>query len=148
MRSEACERYLQDPEGNAGHLKECADCAALFTSDVPSKPLSIDPRNLPLAPWEGATYRAWPLVLAGGLAVLAIATALFTMAGISPTEGIRTTFSSSFPSVRLITMILGRVGEAAQHAPSGWQIGIAISFVVINTVLVILLRRAPKGIDV
>jgi hypothetical protein len=29
-----------------------------------------------------------------------------------------------------------------------WHVAIAVSFVAINTILFLLLRRAPKGIDV
>jgi len=34
-----------------------------------------------------------------------------------------------------------------RNAPTTWQITIGVLFVIVNTVLVLLLRRAPRGID-
>ena len=39
-------------------------------------------------------------------------------------------------------------GGALHKAPMAWHVAIAVSFVAINTILFLLLRRAPKGIDV
>src|SRR5689334_2731121 len=81
---DACQRYLEDPEANAGHLTECEDCRALFDTlglAVDERPLSVG--ALPLAPWEGASHRSWPLV-AGGVAVIAIAVLLCIALGVSP----------------------------------------------------------------
>ena len=80
MNRESCQRYLEDPEANASHLAECAECRALADGLVED---SIPPpsgqagrlssTSLPLAPWEGAAHRSWPLVAAGALAVAVIA---------------------------------------------------------------------------
>ena len=45
-------------------------------------------------------------------------------------------------------LLLRYVGDGFQHAPATLQIGVAISFLLVNTLLFVLLRRAPKGIDV
>ena len=52
------------------------------------------------------------------------------------------------PSMDLIGSIVRLGGDAVQHAPAGLQIALVVSFLVVNTVFYLLLRRAPKGIDV
>jgi hypothetical protein len=149
MKSESCERYLADPEAHAAHLDECAECAALFGSqDVPfeSRPVKVD--SLPLAPWEGASHRTWGLVVGGALALLAIAAGLFAAAGVAPVSGIAGAIASGIPPVEVAKILLRHIGAGAQHAPAGLQILVGVLFVLVNTVLLLLLRRAPKGIDV
>ena len=141
MKTEACERYLADPEANASHLDECVECAALFGSG--DAPFQVKLDALPLAPWEGAAHKSWPLVIGGALTVFCIAAALFTIAGVPLTALV-----SSIPSFSTLQLLMRDVGDGLQHAPAPWQIAIAISFLVVNTVLIVLLRRAPKGIDV
>ena len=96
-----CEDYFDDPEKNAAHLETCTLCRALDenvgTLDIEPRPLSVGIDALPLATWEGAAHRTWPLVAAGAVSVL---------------------------------------------------VTIAVLFVFINTLLFLLLRRAPRGIDV
>lgn len=136
-----CEEYLQDPEAHPEHLRTCANCRALEEElglhvDVQHRPLSMD--ALPLASWEGASHRTWPLVGAGLVAALALAIVLSAYAGISP----RTVFSASIPSTEALLTFLQLTGRAI-----GLPI-VAVLFVVINTILFLLLRRAPKGVDV
>jgi len=145
MKTDACERYLIDPEANASHLAECMECAALF-GNVATKPINVD--ALPLASWEGSTHKSWPLVIGGALAVLSIAAAMFTIAGVAPLNGIVHALASTIPSFTTLQLLLRYVGDGVQHAPAPLQIGVAISFLVVNTLLVVLLRRAPRGIDV
>ena len=81
MKTDSCQRYLEDPEGNASHLDTCTECRAFFAElEAPltgQPPLQI--RDLPLAPWEGASHRPWPVIASGALAVLAMAAALFAL---------------------------------------------------------------------
>ncbi|HEY0139273.1 MAG TPA: hypothetical protein VGF48_00175 [Thermoanaerobaculia bacterium] len=150
-----CERYLEDPEAHAAHPETCADCRA-FADAVSGEldtPLEIEPRplrleELPMAGWEGARHRTWPLVIAGALSVLVLAMVLFLAAGISPARGIARAVASEFPSVELLMNVSRLASGTLHNAPVTWHIVIAISFVVINTVLFLLLRRSPKGIDV
>jgi len=151
MKTEACERYLADPEANAPHLAECEECGALFDAEMWSAPAvetKFDSSSLPLAPWEGATYRSWPLVIGGALTVLCIAGALFMVAGVGPINGILHAIRSTIPSFLTLQILFRYVGEGLQHAPAPLQIGVAVSFLVVNTILILLLRRSPKGIDV
>jgi len=145
MKTDSCQRYLEDPEGNASHLDTCAECRAFFAElEAPvtgQPPLQI--RELPLAPWEGASHRPWPLIVGGALAVLAMAVALFALSGASPAAALR----RMIPSMDLIASVVRLGGDAVQHAPTGLQIAIVVSFLVVNTVFFLLLRRAPKGID-
>ena len=147
--NESCERYLQDPEANASHLDECANCRDLLVvleTPVETKPIAVD--ALPLAPWEGASHRAWPLVAAGAAIVLGIAALLFVIAGISPLRGFRGAVAGAIPPLDIVSTLARGAGAAVQQVPPSWQIASVIAFLVINTIFVVLLRRAPKGADV
>ena len=135
-----CEEYLNDPEANASHLETCEVCQVLESSDlgidVPARPMKLD--ALPLAPWEGASHRTWPLVGAGLVATVTLLIVLSAAAGVSPVDAVQ----SSLPSVQALLTFLQLTGRAI-----GGPV-VAILFVVINTLLFLLLRRAPKGVDV
>jgi len=132
--NDACQRFAEDPEGNAAHLRECAKCAAMY-SGVQTKPVNVN--ALPLAPWEGASYRSWPVVIGGALAVLAIALALCAAAGISPVL-----------AIAIETQIqMSRAAFIYQKLRAFGPVVFAAAFVVVNSLLILLLRRAPKGID-
>jgi len=136
MKSQSCERYLEDPEANAGHLAECAECSALFgESAVPTKPLRFD--ALPLAPWEGAKHRAWPLVAIVAIVLIVASVVLCKIAGLS--------------AAQIADYVIGSM-QARRAAVLGWaesmpQGVIVAAFAVVNVVLIALLRRAPRGID-
>ncbi len=136
MKTASCERYLEDPEANAGHLAECEECRALFGENaVSTKPLRFD--ALPLAPWEGAKHRAWPLVAVVALVLIVASFALCTMAGITATQ--------------IADYVIGSM-QARRAAVLGWaesmpQGVIVAAFAVVNVILIALLRRAPRGID-
>jgi hypothetical protein len=134
-----CEDYLNDPETNAAHLATCEVCQVMESDlgiEVTSRPMKLD--ALPLAPWEGATHRTWPLVAAGLVATLTLLIVLSAAAGVSPVDAV----SSSLPSVQALLTFLQLTGRAI-----GGPI-VGILFVVINTLLFLLLRRSPKGADV
>lgn len=146
-----CDDYLQDPEANAAHVETCAACRAIAEElsapvEVTSRPVALD--ALPLAPWEGASHRTWPLVAAGIGAVSILAVVLFVAAGISPLNGITRAVTSTVPSLDLMVNLSELAGGALHKAPVAWHVTIAVSFLAINTILFLLLRRSPKGIDV
>ena len=142
MKTDACLQYLQDPEANAGHLADCAECRVLFgEADVPTKPLALD--KLPLASWEGASHRAWPLVLAGLVVSLIAAAVLCFIAGMTPLRVVET----SFKSIQGMRAFIFASADALREASRGAQLAFAAAFIVVNGVLVALLRRAPRGID-
>ena len=134
MNDDACQRFAENPEGNAAHLRECAKCAAIY-GGVQTHPVNVD--ALPLAPWEGATYRSWPLVIGVGLAVLAIALALCAAAGISPFLAIAIETQTQVSRAAFVYQKLRPLGPFA----------FAALFIAVNSLLVLLLRRAPRGID-
>ncbi|HEX6178922.1 MAG TPA: hypothetical protein VF057_11230 [Thermoanaerobaculia bacterium] len=145
MNRELCQRYLEDPEANAAHVATCAECRAIeqqLSAKVRNAQVHVD--ALPLAPWEEASHRSWPLVTGGLLTLIAIATALFAMIGVSPLVMLR----DALPSFDILASVARFAGGAIQNAPTSWQIGIAISFIAVNAILIALLRRSPKGIDV
>jgi hypothetical protein len=140
--NDACRRYAEDPEGNAAHLRDCLACREIYALlDRPVDAKNIDVA-VPFAPWEGAGYRSWPLVIGAALALTAIAFALCAAAGISPASAIATGMSASQWRVYIIA-----AAEALRSASPIWQVAFGFGFLVVNTVLVLLLRRAPRGID-
>jgi hypothetical protein len=149
MTSDSCERYLEDPEANAAHLAECAECRA-FEASLADTSAPVGPRAslkvdaLPMAAWEGASYRSWTLVIAGAIAVAVIATLLFAVTGTSPIE----LFRGRVPSKDIVSSLMHLGPGFIQNAPGTWQIFIVVSFVVVNAIFIALLRRAPRGIDV
>ena len=149
MKTESCERYLEEPEANASHLDTCEECRALFAPpDIAAQPVVVPVDSMPIAPWEGASHRSWPLAIAAGAAVLFSAIVLFMIAGVAPVAGVLRAFIAAVPSADLILSASRLVGTGLQHAPLSWQVAIGIGFVAVNTVFFLLLRRAPRGIDV
>lgn len=145
-----CEDYFEDPEKNAAHLETCTLCRALDEDvdelPIEPRPLSLD--ALPLATWEGATHRTWPLVAVGAVSVLVLAIALFLAAGTPPLRGIARAVTSSVTSFEAVTKFFQLLGNGLHSAPTLVHVTIAVLFVFINTLLFLLLRRAPRGIDV
>jgi len=142
MTKEACTRYLEEPEKYAAHLEECAECRAVFgnlEAPVDHPPVRVD--SLPLAPWEGAGHRSWSLVIGAAIVLGAVAIALFAAAGVSPSR-------MNVPSAEVIMSAFRLFSGAIQNAPATWQIAIGIAFVAVNALFLVLLRRAPRGIDV
>lgn len=147
-----CEDYFDDPEKNAAHLETCTLCRALDenvgTLDIEPRPLSVGVDALPMATWEGAAHRTWPLVAAGAVSVLVLAIALFLAAGTPPLRGIARAVTSSVTSFEAATKFFQMFGSGLHSAPALVHVTIAVLFVFINTLLFLLLRRAPRGIDV
>ena len=142
--NEACQRYLEEPEANAEHLRDCAECRAVFDAlglEVEGAPLAVG--ELPLAPWEGASHRPWELIAACAISILALSIVFFVYAGTSPLS----VLSSEMTRLQAMREILRLTSSAVRTAPLVWQVTIGILFVVVNTILVLLLRRAPRGFD-
>jgi hypothetical protein len=132
--NESCQRFAEDPEANAAHLRECEKCRALY-GELPTH--SINVGALPLAPWEGATYRSWPLVIGVSLAVLAIALALCAAAGITPLVAMMIAAQTQ----------ISRAGVVYEKLRTFGPIVYGCLFIIVNSILILLLRRAPRGID-
>jgi len=150
-----CDDYLRDPEAHAAHAESCASCRMLTEEvfDDLDQPIAIESRALdvdalPLASWEGASHRTWPLVAAGVMAVLVLATVLFVAAGTSPVHGMTRAIVSGVTSFEAASTFFKLLGSGLHNAPPVVHVTIGLLFVVINTVLLLLLRRTPKGIDV
>ena len=137
MKTPDCVRSIEDPEANASHLETCEECRAVFGASADVRAPKIDVHALPLASWEGAQHRAWPVAIVAAVALFALAAALFGASGASPAD----TLSANIPTMsRLQSLVL-----LMRQAPI---MIVGVLFVVVNTVLIALLRRAPKGIDV
>ena len=142
--NDACRRYIEDPEANTAHLQQCASCRALFEDlNASITDARVQVRDLPLAPWEGASYRSWPLVIAGTLAVLIAALALCATVGLSPLRAI----GMGIGSTAIARSSLLTAADAVRNASTIWQVAFGALFLLVNTALVLLLRRAPRGID-
>ena len=142
--NEACQRYLEEPEANAEHLRDCAECRAVFDAlglEVDAQPLAVG--ELPLAPWEGASHRPWELIGASAISILTLAILFFVYAGTTPASVV----ASEISRLEMMRTMLRLASTAVQTAPLTWQVTIGVLFVVVNTILVLLLRRAPRGID-
>ena len=141
---DACQRYLEDPEGNPGHLAECEQCRALFETlglEVEERPVSVG--HLPLAPWEGAGHRSWPLAGGGALLLLVVTVGVCLWAGVTP----RRVLEMPLTTVQNARGFVTGAAAALREASLVVQVGFGLLFVAVNTALVLLLRRAPRGID-
>lgn len=146
MTEDACQRYLEEPEANADHLRTCVKCraeAAALAANSDVEPPSIDVDALPLAPWEGSSHRAWPLVLGGTAILVIIALALCDAAGMSPVH----VAEGSLASMEIFRNQLKGWAESLRGASLGAQLAFGAAFLIVNGLLVVLLRRAPRGID-
>jgi hypothetical protein len=143
--NDRCRDFLEDPESNPAHLAECAECRALFDQlNTPVADTSVDLLTLPLAPWEGASYRSWPLVVTGAVAILVIAIALCAAVGISPLRALTIGLNSGLTERASIVLA---AADAVRNASILRQVTFGAFFLLVNTALVLLLRRAPRGID-
>jgi len=146
MNEDGCEKYLEDPEANAAHLRTCATCnaeAMALAEKADVEPPPIDLNALPLAPWEGSSHRAWPLVLGTAAVVAIVALALLDAAGMSPLHVVE----GSLTSMQSTRALLNRAATSLRSASLGAQVAFGLAFLVVNGLLVALLRRAPRGID-
>src|SRR5262245_15051558 len=131
---EACQRYLENPDAHAGHLAECEDCRALFDSlgiSVEAKAVSAD--GLPLAPWEGASHRPWPLILGGALLLLVVAIAVCAWAGVPPLRVVQ----SSLTTLQGARVTISNAAVAIREASIIWQIAFGSLVIGVNAVLVL-----------
>lgn len=146
-----CEDYFEDPEKNAAHLESCEICRAMheeLDADVEVQPREIQVDALPMAAWEGASHRTWPLVVTGLASVLILAIALFLATGTPPLRGIANAMTSNLTSYEAASKFFPLFGNGLHSAPVLVHITIGVLFVVINTILFLLLRRSPRGMDV
>jgi hypothetical protein len=146
MTETDCQRYLEDPEANAAHLRTCAKCNAEamgLAEKADVEPPSLDVNALPLAPWEGSSHRAWPLVLGTSAVVMIVALALLDAAGMSPLHVVE----GSLASMEAIRGLFGGWATSLRSASLGAQVAFGVAFLVVNGLLIALLRRAPRGMD-
>lgn len=151
MTDPGCQRYIEEPELSLEHVRTCKSCSRLAAGlEAPDPSFDLTSRlgtvSLPLAPWEAARQRSWPLVAGLTLAVALIASVCFYLTGISPLDGFVQTVRQSAPSSLLYGAFL-HLGNSLHEASMSFHLGLGISFVAVNLLLALLLRRAPKGLD-
>jgi anti-sigma factor RsiW len=156
----ACDHFLDDPTGREDHLRTCASCrelvleldridrALLDDSDVGPSVRPLAAASFPLAPWEGARHRSWPLIFFVLSALFGAAVLLYVAAGISPASGFRSAVAGNVVPLDTLIAAVRHVGSGLQHAPMSFHLLIAGSFLLVNFLFYLLLRRAPKGVDV
>lgn len=145
-----CDAYLEDPQQHRAHLAECESCRRLeegltVAPDSGRSVASVASR-LPVAPWEGAGYQSWSVVLVGAAAVLIAAATLFLMVGISPIQGFAASLRALVPRFELVSAA-SSFAELLEHAPVKFHVFVATAFVLVNLLFVYLLRRPTKGYD-
>lgn len=136
-------QFLENPEANMAHLDTCAECRAVFSqldAPVDHKPVTI--QELPLAGWEGASHRAWGFIVASAVAVLALAATLSVIANVPPAR-----LLSATTSITEIRILIATFSTGLRHAALGWQIAFGVAVIAVNSLLFLLLRRPPRGID-
>ena len=150
-----CDDFLENPESCPEHANECVECRALAhdlealdekLGDLvvePVRPVSID--ALPLAPWEGAKQRPWGLVVAVALSLGGLAALLLMLSGPSAFAA-ATGSAAAFMPARMVT-VGQSVSNFVREASLVTQVGIFISFVIVNAVFFTMLRRSPRGYD-
>src|SRR5438128_8041728 len=116
--------FFADPETNAAHLDQCAECRAIF--ERLGRPVggSVQLRELPFAGWEGAAHRSWAFVASCSAILLLVAILLCRAAGISPLQAV--TMDASLGPWRAI--LLAAAGEVPRWA-------VLFAFVVVNSLL-------------
>jgi hypothetical protein len=160
MKPPACQQFLDHPDGNEGHLLSCRDCQELVRQleRLDEAILSAGPEmaagpslatgQLPLAPWEGARHRSWLFLAGGALALASLAAAFFSVAGIDPAAGFRAVLFTAVPPLRDTFEVVRRFATGLRYAPTAFHLVVGVSFVAVNAVLLLLLRRSPRGVDV
>ncbi|HUO85377.1 MAG TPA: hypothetical protein VM534_09715 [Thermoanaerobaculia bacterium] len=159
--SSSCEAYRSDPGQWPGHLAGCARCQDLERDlervdrelhtygSIPASPdlsASIG-SSLPVAPWEGAGHRPWSLIGAGALLILVAAATVFVLLGLSPLQGWTTSLRESLPSGAGLMEIARSLSAILSQAPRAFHLFVAGSFLLVNLLFVVLLRRTPRGYD-
>ncbi len=144
-----CEEYLHDPEGNPSHLDSCPNCRLLALDlaaavEIRERPLNLE--ALPLAAWEGASYRTWPLVAAGVGIGNIVGDHVLPGRRIVASHGAAQAVASGVTSFEALAKFVRLFGRGLHGAPPAVHITVGVLFVVINTILFLLLRRAPRGI--
>lgn len=146
-----CELYLENPEQHRDHLAGCESCRRLENwlnvgPDSDGRVSAVISR-LPVAPWEGAAYRAWGIVAAAAALVVLGATALFLMSGVSPVEGFLTVLRSLLPGFD-VSHFTNSIPQMLREAPIQFHLVVLTAFILVNAVFFLMLRRPPKGYDV
>jgi ferric-dicitrate binding protein FerR (iron transport regulator) len=157
MTDPACRRWADDPEGEREHLAQCPACqrdaAALAAVErnlatVVAEPAPRAPRELPVAPWEGAQHRAWGFVALVVVLVAGLAAALLYALGIAPFDAIADLARNAAGSSRAVALLTDSLGTLLPAAPRAFDLGIALGFIAVNALLFFMLRRGPRGYDV
>ena len=161
MKNPECERWEDEPESFPLHPASCATCAAREaelarielaieqTAPEPAGSLSaILTERLPVAPWEGAHARSWVMVFVSSALFAVAAGAAFAMLGLSPLEGFGEALRGVAQQGKAIFVATESMGAFVRSAPRGFHIMVAVGVVLVNVLLVVMLRRGPRGYDV
>ena len=161
MTSLGCRRWLDDPDAMEAHARECPSCAArlaeLNALDADLASTRLDPSGpigtavatrLPVAPWEGAAHRPWWLVAGITAAVALLAGVGFLLVGLSPVGSIAELGRALVGRLDAGLSLARSMSLILRSAPVGMHVLLALAFLAINALLVVMLRRGPRGYDV
>lgn len=154
---DTCQREFVDPDEMGRHLAECEVCRskeeAFARAEQSVAPPARSDRlheevmtRLPVAPWEGARHRAWSVVLVAAALILVALFAISSMAGLSSVDAMGAGLDA-IPTLDVITTFAGALGELTGTADSSFHVAVGLGFILFNTLLLLLLRRRPRGYD-
>lgn len=154
---DTCQKKIDDPDEMARHIEECETCARRETAFVEiEQSLSSGDGDaslsrgildkLPVAPWEGARHRSWVMVAIVGISIVALLVIAATIAGVSPAAAVSAGMGT-IPGIDIISTFARTLGEITGSGDTRFHTGVVIGFIVINSLLLLLLRRRPRGID-
>ncbi|MBW3563244.1 MAG: hypothetical protein KY459_00785 [Acidobacteria bacterium] len=156
MSHRTCTFRPDSLEAETTHLSSCRECAAeiqtleqversLGSTDV--EPLSpVLKERLPVAPWEGASHRAWLAPVAVGAMLMALAALVAAATGTNPLDMIAAMFRGAASSATEIPDVARSLGTLVSTAPLEFRAAVVAAFIVINGLFAVMLRRRPRGI--
>lgn len=156
--SEKCLETYDDPEQMSLHLQTCEVCASnevAFAALEDSLKQQVTPdlvggglmERLPVAPWEGAGYRSWIVVAAVATIISIALLILSTLSEVSIVTA-ASAGMDAIPGLDVLGSLATALGELTGMAGVEFHSGVVLGFVLFNTLLLLLLRRKPRGYDV
>lgn len=102
--------------------------------------------RLPVAPWEGASHRAWLAPVVVGVTLMALAALVASATGANPFDMIAAIFRGAASSASEIPDVASSLGTLVSTAPLELRAAVVAAFILINGLFALMLRRRPRGI--